>query len=332
MTRPTRIESHTALRTPGLLLEPFQWAARPILCMALAEPRLLAHLTEIDALRLHVIAFYLTHRGDHSDSGADAIFLASARSRDIAERALGKSPKRLLGLLRRLPDKALERATYEQLASLASSEALVDALMRKKRIDLLLIEQLATIPPELRDRPLLRAIDCDMDKLMSVADVAAWFAHRWGINASNRFAAVRAFAELGRLTSELLRTLPPIPRLPPRIVACANIIETPQELRRAGRIGRNCLGVDAPIYASQMARFKTFIYIWDDGDAPIFIRLKRYEGLGWFIAEIKVAGNKTPPEERRQVVGRAFEAAGIDWGSVADNLHSLLLGAYGVKW
>ena len=332
MTPHALDETGTNRRTPGLLLQPFQWAAEPILHMALAEPRLLAHLTEIDALRLHVIAFYLAHRGDESDHGTDAIFLASARSRNIAEKALGKLPKRLLGLLRRLPDKALERATYKQLASLASSEALVDALLRQKRVDPHLIEQLATIPPELRDRPLLRAIDCDMDKLMSVVNVAAWFARRGVINASNRFASVRDLAELGRLTSGLLRTLPPVPRLPPRIVGCAKMIETPQELRRAGRIGRNCLGIDAPIYASEMARFKTFIYIWDDGDAPIFIRLKRYEGLGWFIAEIKAAGNKPPPEERRQLVGRAFEAAGIDWESVADNLHSLLLGTYGVNW
>jgi hypothetical protein len=68
-----------------------------------------------------------------------------------------------------------------------------------------------------------------------------------------------------------------------------------------------------------------------DDAAPILIQLKRYEGLGWFIVEIKVAENKTPPEERRQLVGRAFGAAGIDWESLADNLYSLLLGTYGEK-
>ena len=117
MSGQTPISIEGALRVPGLLLQPFRWAAEPLMRLALAEPRLLAHPTDLTALRLHVITFYLAVHDDDYDDSATAGFLASARSRNILERALARPPQRLLGLLRRLPDQAMSIATYKQLAA-----------------------------------------------------------------------------------------------------------------------------------------------------------------------------------------------------------------------
>src|SRR5260221_676406 len=89
MTEPINIAStiDDSLRTPGLLLEPFRWAAEPVMRLALAEPRLLAHLIDLNAVRMHVIALYLANRRTDADDGADAALLASGRARDIIAKA-----------------------------------------------------------------------------------------------------------------------------------------------------------------------------------------------------------------------------------------------------
>ena len=317
-----------ALRMPGLLLQPFQWAAEPLMRLALAEPRLLAHLTDLTALRLHVITFYLAVHGDDCDDSATAAFLSSARSRNILERALARPPGRLLGLLRRLPDQAMSIATYKQLAAITSNVTLVNIMMKQSKLRGIDIERLAKTPPVLLAGPLQKVLASDLSKLAAVVETVAWFAHRWSIEVTDRFAAVRSLAELSQLTSELLRTLPAVPRLPPLVVGHAKMIETHQELARAARTGRNCLGS----YATQIAQLKCAIYIWDDGDEPIYIEVKRKDELGWFVADMKIANNRSPPEERRKLVDHAFDVAGIDSNAVAINLNFLLLSAYGDLW
>src|SRR5258708_20855236 len=94
------LRNNPANRTPGLLLQPFAWAARSVMHMARAEPRLLRHLTDLDQLRLHAIALYLAYRDDDAFAPEDAAFLASARSRDIVEQPAGQPPRPFLALLR----------------------------------------------------------------------------------------------------------------------------------------------------------------------------------------------------------------------------------------
>lgn len=296
--------------------------------LALTEPRLLVHLTDLDTLRMHVMAFYLALRSDVPDDGTDAAFLASARSHDVVAKALARPPGRLLGLLRRLPGQAMSLVTYTQLATITSNKKLVNAMMNRSKIRGADIKRLTAVPSVLLTGRLLRALDGDMSKLASVVETTNWFAHRWRIDVADRFAAVRNLAELSWLMSDLLSALPPVPRLPPRIVGHAKLIETPQELARAARTGRNCLGS----YAPQITLLKCSIYIWDDGDEPIYIEVKRKDRLGWFLSEMKVAKNQAPPDERRQLVDHAFDAAGIDADAVASNLKYLLEGEYSDLW
>lgn len=325
-SQPLKIEG--VLRMPGLLLQPFGWAAEPLMRLALAEPRLLAHLTDLTALRLHVIAFYLAVHGDDRDDSATAAFIASARSWSILERALGGPPQRLLGLLRRLPDQAMSIATYKQLAAITSNAMLVNIMIRQSKLRAVDIERLAKTSPVLLAGPLQKVLASDMRKLAAVVETAAWFSQRWNMEVTDRFAAIRSLAESSRLTSELLRTLPPVPRLPPRVVGHARMIETDQELARAERMGRNCLSS----YAAQITQLKCAIYIWDDGDEPIYIEVRRRDELGWCLADMKVANNSPPPDERQKLVDHAFDVAGIDSNAVAISLNLLLLSAYGDLW
>ncbi len=43
---------------PGLLLQPFGWAAEAVLTMARAQPQFLNHLIEVTPIRLHAIALW----------------------------------------------------------------------------------------------------------------------------------------------------------------------------------------------------------------------------------------------------------------------------------
>jgi hypothetical protein len=309
-------------RKPGILLQSLQWAAEPVMRLALGEPTLLAHLTDLDACRLHVIAFYLAHRKGDMEDRPDAALLGTARSRDILAKATGQPVGRLLGLLRRLPEQVQGSNTYMRLAALSSNPAMTKLMMRQSKLNRLAIGRLAQVPPELLSESLLRAIGDDIEKLMSISDTAAWLSRRWHIDTIDRFAAVRSLAELQRLASDLIRSLPPVPRLPPKVIGQATMIETAHDLRRAGRAGRNCLGR----YARELSRNSGAFYVWRDDDEPIYIRVTRNMELGWFLSDMQLAGNKRPPDHRWQLVDRAFEAAGIDWEAIATNMSDLLLG------
>ena len=309
------------IRTPGFLLQPLRWAADPVMRMALAEPTLLAHLADLDKCRLHVIAFYLAHRQGGTEDRSDAVLLASTRSRDILDKAMGRPTGRLLGLLRRLPDRVQGRSTYTRLAALSLNSSMTNLMMRQSKLDFLAISRLAPVPLELLSESLLRAIGGDIDKLMSISETASWFSRRWNIDAVARFAVVRSLSQLQVLVSDLIRALPPVPRLPPRVIGKATMIETSRELRQAGRTGHNCLARFVHDLEGNSAAF----YVWKDDDEPIYIRVSRNMELGWFLSDMKVADNKRLADDRWQLVDRAFEAAGIDWEAVATNIGNLLV-------
>jgi hypothetical protein len=176
--------------------------------------------------------------------------------------------------------------------------------MKEATLDFVAIWRLADVPPALVNGPLLKAIANNFDLLASIAETSAWFARRWSNEATERFAAVRTLAELYRLTLDLVRTLPPISRLPPRTVGCAKLIETPQDLRRAGRVARNCLGH----YVYELVTNSAAFYIWDDGASPIYIRLTRTGGFGWFLSGDE--GRGEPKANRRTLAARRAHLLG----------------------
>lgn len=342
MTVPRRLPAETpanaltelgpSSRAPGLLLKPFGWAAEPVLRLALHEPRLMAHLADLDALRMHAIAFYLSQQREGTLNAADAAVLASAPSRKILRSALGQQHWGLMGLLRRLPDQVLGRTAYKLLSDIASNETLVRALLvhsklPAKALTASYISALAAIPPELLGGPLVRAVGYDTIKLTSVAGVCAWLARRWNIQATTRFAAARNIKELRRLTYDHIRMLPPSPRLSPRHVGHAHLLETPKEMRQAGRLGRNCLGrYDDHAGLFGMLFGSRAFYVWEDDDAPIYIGVRGSIGLGWFLSSMKVADNRDPPADRSRLVERAFEEAGIEPGDIEKHLTHILIG------
>src|SRR5229473_330538 len=135
-----------AVQSPGLLLHPFGWAASLVMQMARAEPRLLAHLTDLDKVRLHSIVLYLAYRDEGTLGPEEAVFLAAARSRDIVERAIGNLPRHLFGLLRRLPVCALERDLYKSVVTIAANEEFAGALMGHSLLTSTEISRLGRVP------------------------------------------------------------------------------------------------------------------------------------------------------------------------------------------
>lgn len=315
---------------PGRLLAPFRWAASRVMQLALVEPSFLVHLAELDTLRLHVISFYLALRPSECASRESAMFLALSASREIIAGAVGISAGPIIGLLRRLPEHAVEADVYVSLVTIASNAPLSDALLKAIKADERVahtraIPVLADMPPALTHGRLLRVLDYDIRKLLVVADAADWFRRRWNTDATERFATVRNLAELRRLVIELLYGLPPMVRLPPRTVGLAKIIETPADLRRAGREGQNCLGHSVHNFSNNDSAY----YVWDDGGEPIYIQVARALGLCWSLRDMKVAKNQEPSDDRRQLVESAFEVAGIESRSMGNTLAVLLMVIYG---
>jgi hypothetical protein len=309
-----------AAQSPGLLLQPFGWAASSVMQMARAEPRLLAHLTDLDKLRLHSIVLYLAHRDQGTLGPEEAVFLASARSRDIVEGAIGNLPRHLFGLLRRLPACALERDLYKSVVTIAANEEFTGALMGHSLLTSTEISRLGRVPSPLCSAELLNAVHLDVFRLAAIAEVCDWLEYRCNIDAVSRYLSACSLAQVRQVTLDLMRTLPPLPVFPPRSVGTAHLIETAEDLRRAGRVARNCLGRSTHELTLNQAAF----YVWQDDDEPIYIRVNKPYGLGWFLSHMKLGENRPPTAERVELVEQAFCAAGIDKGIVGDALLVLL--------
>ena len=309
-----------ATRTPGLLLQPFGWAARSVMHLATAEPRLLSHLTDLDQVRLHAMALYLAYRDGEPLGEDDAAFLACARSRDILEKATGGAPMHLLGLLRRLPASVLERELYKGLVAIAADEAFARVLMRHSVLTSTEIAKIIHVPASLRSAPLLSALYVDVFRLAAIADVCDWFDRRWNIEAASHYLRADSLSQVRQLTLDLVRSLPAIPAFPPRTVGVARLLESAKDLQRAGRTGKNCLGYVTRELKLNIAAF----YVWHDDEEPIYIRVSNPYGLGWFLSQMKLAENKAPDAERVATVEQAFGLVGIDKETVSDALAVLL--------
>jgi hypothetical protein len=200
--------------------------------MVSAEPRLLAHLTDLDQMRLHAIALYLAYRDDEALGSQDAAFLACARSRDIVEKATGGSPPRhLLGLLRRLPACALERDLYKRLVAIAADEEFTRVLMRQSLLSGTEIAKLTHVPSLLCSAALLSAVHVDVFRLAAIAEICGWLERKWNIEAASHYLKARNLSQVRQVTLDLMRALPPVPPFPPRSVGAARIIETAEDLR-----------------------------------------------------------------------------------------------------
>lgn len=321
------ITSHTMTtlaperRKPGLILDPFGWAAGTILRLALLEPRLLTHLMDLDRLRLHAMVLYLAHRNERRLSAHDAAMLATARTREIAAAAIGRPPQHLLGLLRRLPEYVLKRDSYTYLADVDTHHRRCQFLLTSHRIIDLTLSKLSDVPDELL--PLLDVLRGDLLKVASVAQVCRWLERRWQIDAVPSFAAARSLDQVRQIAIDLLRLLPPIGYFPPRNIGNAYLIESADELRRVGRAAKNCLGN----FAGSVSLGVVAFYVWKQNseEGAIYIQVRRPIGFGWFISDMKLAGNGEVPPTQSAMVEKAFEAAGVDRSDVADSLTSLLV-------
>lgn len=316
-------ETPAAHRKPGLILAPFGWAAVPIFQLAILEPRLMAHLMDLDSPRFHALALYLAHKNEEDLAYQDAAILASARSRDILKAAIGRQPNHLMGLLRRLPEYALRRENYLHLAEMESNQLRSQVLMRNYRIIDLTVAKLVDVPELLLRGPLLQALRGDLLKLAGVAQICRWLGRLWRIEAMADYAAARSRGQVRQITMDLLREVPPIGFSPPRIVGQARLIESTDELRRVGRAAKNCLAH----FAGQQTRGEVAFYVWDEEDeeAAIYVQVRRPMGFGWFLGDMKHAGNRAVLAAQAAIVHSAFETAGIASSDIADSLVALLL-------
>ena len=102
---------------PGYLMRPFGWAAQPLAALIQADPELLAHVFELDRVRMHVVALALAHL-DKSPASGLATVLFRGSIHEVLHRVVGRSPLGIRRVLRRLPFAVLSRQGYLRLIEL----------------------------------------------------------------------------------------------------------------------------------------------------------------------------------------------------------------------
>ena len=126
MTQVTTEISEKAIphRSPGYLMMPFGWAAKPLAAMLEADRALYPALFTLSRRRMHLIALGLAHwPGEIEASFARLLILGAPRT--ILDAILGRRPAGLNRALSHLPIGVLPAAVYRQLIELLEEPAAI---------------------------------------------------------------------------------------------------------------------------------------------------------------------------------------------------------------
>jgi hypothetical protein len=295
---------------PGLLLEPFGWAADALTEMVIAKPNLLVDLLAIDCQRMHLIALALAHlKGEITSDLGDLLVRGPVRT--VLELVPTSHPSRVEQVLsRHFPSSVLEPETYRRLVLLLNDENASRYLQNSDYVSDTLVSTLFGLPPPLRNSCIINALD----------PIAFEYGFSDGLHLLvSRGAAPNLEAlisELGSITeekrlfsrvAELIEALPLPTAFPPPQIEKARRIDLPAEIRalmetRGDRVD-DCLG---RINAGTCA-----VYRWEDGDLSAVCAVERYGRLGWFLNDIGGPQNASIDPQQRSQIRSAFSRTGF---------------------
>jgi hypothetical protein len=150
MTQANRkIDKIATQLSPGCLMAPFSWAAKPLASMFDADPSLYSALFTLGRPRMHLIALALTHWAGEIDAQfARLLILGPPLS--ILDGVLGRHPAGLKRALSHLPIGVLPRASYRQLIELLENPATAKLIHHVDVIEEEYLGLLHSIPAPLR--------------------------------------------------------------------------------------------------------------------------------------------------------------------------------------
>jgi hypothetical protein len=310
----TQIKEETVLkiapqRSPGYLMVPFGWVAKPLGATLEGDPSLYPALFTLSRRRMHLMALALAHwRGEIDASFARLI--VSGTPAAVLDAVLGHRLKGLKRALGHLPVVVLPRKSYLQLVELLEDPAAAKLIYHLESLQEGYIGLLHSIPAVLR-RVTAAAIERfgiqdglgEGLRILAARGAAPSFDALVADLAAIR-QPTQLVARLGRLVQQL-----PLPDLmPPAIVAEARRLDDVGEIGRLSKRFKNCL---ADCYLNAVNDGRTAIYYWPHALAPAVCAVNRHGRIGWALQDAKGPENADLPPARMEEIRCAFAAAGI---------------------
>jgi hypothetical protein len=308
-------------RPPGVLLQPFRWAAAPLAAMAASDPSLVLDLLGINRPRMHLIGLALAHLNPPVQPDIGPLLVRSSM-RQVLDRVLGQAPVGIRRVLRHLPAQVLRRGNYRRLVSLLADPGAAKVLHHADEIDDMAIWVLGDLPQPLR-RPLAFAVADWPPTLNGLTDSLQFFVSR-GVTANldelvARLATVTTWPQLAAVIEFWVSTLPLPETMPPVSVSKARRLDQVEKVCSVGRAWRNCLG----IYAAAIDDGRCAVYLWEDGERPAACLVRRHGRLGWFLDEVNGPHNSEIGPEQVAAIRRAFAEVGVPWSQVVSAIERI---------
>ena len=295
--------------SPGYLMAPFGWAAKPLAAMLEADPSLYRSLFTLSRQRMHLIALALAHWPGEIDASFARLVIGGAAPA-VLDAVLGRRPAGLKRALGHLPVGALPRASYQHLIELLEEPATAKLLYHRDSLEAEYLGMLHSIPVPQR-RIAASATDNVHVRPEGLRDGLRILAARGAAPSFDALvtdlAAIRQPAQFIARVAKLVQQLPLAETLPPRVVGGARRLDDIGEIRRLAKRCKNCLAC----YLNAVNDGRAAVYLWPDVLAPAACVVNRHGRLGWALQDAKGPENADLPPARLQEIWRTFAAAGI---------------------
>ena len=310
---PNAIAGKSPELQPGYLSVPLGWAAQPLLSLVNSNHGLAADLLQIDRARMHLMALVFAHcedRNIRTNLLSDAQLLLRGSFNEVVDATL---QKRLIGLkrtLEKLPIKVLSQESYRHLAESLEEEASAKLMHQADGISEAFIEIFHTVPQPIRRIVALTALSHSIE-LPGLADALHLLASRGAAPSFDaliaELAAIRQPAQFVARIRKLIAALPLPQCTPPASIGHAKRIDDSEQIRRLGRIWRNCLEA----FVDEVNNGIAAIYLWPHRTTPAACLAWRFGRIGWALKDVKGPRNADLPAERALEIKNAFAEVGI---------------------
>jgi hypothetical protein len=312
MTQITSESSDRALPqlSPGYLMAPFGWAAKPLAALLEADRSLYPALFILSRQRMHLIAFALAHCSGETDAAFARLIIAGA-PRAVVDAVLGHRPAGLSRALAHLPVGVLPQASYRHLIELLDQPATAKLIYHLDSVEGEYVDLLHSVPASLR-RIVVATIDDRRLRPEGLVDGLRFLVARGAAPSFEALvadlAAIRQPAQFVARIRNLVQRLPLPDFIPPVKVSGSRRLDSVAEICRLAKRWKNCL---ADCYLDAVNDVRAAVYFWPHGETPAACVVNRHGRLGWGLADAKGPENAELPLARLQEIHCAFAAAGI---------------------
>jgi hypothetical protein len=296
--------------SPGYLMAPFGWAARPLAAMLEADRSLHSALFTLSRHRMHLIALALAHWPGEIDACFARLLILGA-PRMLFDAVLGRRPFGLKRALGHLPLGVLQKESYRQLVELLEEPATAALIHFADALEDDYIGLLHSVPAPLR-RIIGRSASRGLIRPEGFVDGLRFLVVRGAAPSFDvlvaDLAAIQQPAQfIARITS-LVRRLPLPQFTPPAIIGHARRLDDLDKICQLAKRWNNCL---ADCYVDAVNDGRSAVYLWPDAQAPAACVVTRHGRLGWGLEAAKGPKNVELPPRRLEEICSAFAAANI---------------------